>query len=151
MKILMTAIAALAISSAVSAQTTECTFTSATETETRVFDGLVRVVQNGDGVNIVDIRSGEVLDFVEFGGDRFGARCSSGGSSARRPSGFTRRTASTSTTSTTPSAPVNNVSSQQVTESASSTPSSGSSSSRRGFPASAAISGSPNAGFSINQ
>ena len=82
MKILMTMVAALAITSAVSAQQSECTFTSPQDSFTRNYDGFVRVVyiEGGASVNIVDRRSGEVLDNVDFNGDRFIAQCGLNGS-----------------------------------------------------------------------
>lgn len=82
MKILMTMIAALAITSAVSAQQSECKFTSPQDSFTRNYDGFVRVVyiEGGASVNIVDRRSGEVLDNVDFNGDRFIAQCGLTGS-----------------------------------------------------------------------
>ena len=77
MKILLTMVAALAITSAASAQQTECTFTTNGESVTRTFDGLARIVniEGANAVNVVNRRTGEILDTVEFGNARFGVRC----------------------------------------------------------------------------
>jgi len=84
----MTMIAALAITSAVNAQQSECTFTSSQDSFTRNYDGFVRVVyiDGGASANIVDRRSGEILDNVDFNGDRFIAQCGVNGSGAIRRS-----------------------------------------------------------------
>ncbi len=85
MKILMTMVAALAITSAASAQQTECTFTTDGESVVRTFDGLARIVNlpGQDAVNVVNRRTGEILDTVEIEGTRFGVRCRIAGRSAR--------------------------------------------------------------------
>ncbi len=84
MKILMTVVAALAISSVASAQQTACTFTTDGVSETRTFDGLARIVniEGANAVNVVNRRTGEILDTVEFGNARFGVRCNIAGSSS---------------------------------------------------------------------
>ncbi len=84
MKILMTMVAALAISSVASAQQTACTFTTDGVSETRTFDGLARIVniEGANAVNVVNRRTGEILDTVEFGNARFGVRCNIAGSSS---------------------------------------------------------------------
>lgn len=66
MKILMTAIAALAISTTVSAQvTSECNIVAPDGTESsRTFDGSVSLFNSPSGTRIIS-RSGEVLAFIE--------------------------------------------------------------------------------------
>lgn len=90
MKIVLSVVAFFAISTALSAQSS-CTFTTVDSSTTRVYDGPVRVVQNGNSVNIVNRRTGEVLDNVAFEGNNFRARCSSIREDApARPTGTTR-------------------------------------------------------------
>ena len=147
MKILMTMVAALAITSAASAQQTECTFTTDGESVVRTFDGLARIVNlpGQDAVNVVNRRTGEVLDTVEFGGDRFGVRCGRAGSA--------QNTAPVATPDVSNDAPQTTNSTRRFTRitrstsspapTATSTPSSPSTSTRRGFSPSAAL-GLPN-------
>ena len=114
MKILMTMVAALAITSAVSAQQTECTFTTDGESVVRTFDGFARIVNlpGQDAVNVVNRRTGEILDTVTIEGSSFGVRCRIAGRSARPVA--TTPTVTPAPDVTTPSAP--NVSVVRVTE-----------------------------------
>ncbi|MFS4482847.1 hypothetical protein ACKGJY_07500 [Hyunsoonleella sp. 2307UL5-6] len=136
MKILMTVFAALAISTAVNAQQSECTIRSGQDISSRTYDAIVRTVFTGDGVNIVNRRTGEVLDFIAITENSFGVRCrpASAGSSTSENSGST----SSGTTSQTNT--VRNSTSVRRTSSSGTTSSNTSNNgSRRGFPASAAL------------
>lgn len=139
MKILMTMIAAVAFSSAVSAQRTSvCTVTEDGNTLTLTFDGAVRTVFTGDAVNIVNRRTGEVLDVIAITGNSFGIRCRPAGRGSNgRGSGSS--TSSRSTGTTTSSTTVSNSSSSGSSSGSSTGNSSGGSSSGGGFPASAAL------------
>jgi len=156
----MTMVAALAITSASYAQQSECTFTSQQDSFTRNYDGIVRVIyqDGGTSVDIVNRRTGEVLDTVDFGGDRFGAGCRLEGAAPRQSRttlpNLTNNPEPTSTTRVTGSRRfetinVRSTGGAPVTTRTSSTPNDTNNTttttpSRRGFPASAAISGLPN-------
>lgn len=145
-------VAALAITSAVSAQQSECTFTTSEESVTRTFDGIVRIVSvdGGDAINVVNRRTGEVIETIDFGGESVGVRCGLAGreNNAPRPSA---PAVNTPTVSDTPTAPVRSTVRRsfrrvsQTTTSAPipSAPARTSTSTGGGFPASAAL-GLPN-------
>lgn len=121
-------LAFFAISTVMSAQQSSCTITSDGDSTTRVYDGLARVIFNGDSVTIVNRRTGEVLDNIAIEGNRVGVRCTR-----------LRAGVSNPTTVATPSTP----STTRVRPVFSGTRRSGGSSSGGGFPASAAL-GLPN-------
>lgn len=133
----MTVFAALAISTAVNAQQSECTIRSGQDISSRTYDAIVRTVFTGDGVNIVNRRTGEVLDFIAITENSFGVRCrpASAGSSTSENSGSSTSSGTTSQTNT-----VRNSTSVRRTSSSGTTSSNTSNNgSRRGFPASAAL------------
>ncbi len=141
MKTLMTMVAALAISSAVNAQVTECAVSSECGTFTRGYDVIIRTVRDGATLNILNRRTGELLDTFECEGSNLSVQCGLAGEVAAPTAPSTDVTPSTTRTISRRSSRIrrrvtNN--SDTTTSSSTETPSS-STSTRRGFPASAAI------------
>ncbi len=117
-----------AMSTVMSAQQSSCTITADGNSTTRVYDGITRVVFNGDSVTILNRRTGEELDNIAIEGNRVGIRCTR-----------LRAEGSNPETVRTPSTP----SSTRVRPVFSGTRRTGNAPSRGGFPASAAL-GLPN-------
>ena len=136
MKTLMTTIAALAIASAVNAQVSQCSITSDCGDFTKGYDVVVRTVHNSNGTEILNRRTGEVLESFECDGP-IRIRCASTGNlTPSTPSSDTPRTTSTVVRRTARTSITRSTSSSSDSSGSTST---SSSSTRRGFPASAAI------------
>lgn len=89
MKVLMTIAATVALTAAVNAQQSACAITNDNGTSLVSYNVPVKTVSTENGVNIVDRRTGAVLDFIPITSSRFGVRCtpSNGSSNSNEGSG----------------------------------------------------------------
>lgn len=142
----MTIVAAVAFSSAVSAQQSVCQVTSESGTSLVSYDVPVRTVFTGEGVNVVNRRTKEVIDFIPVTGNNFRVRCMPAGpsSGSREDSDNSSRTRRTNSNTTKQQLLLlilqlqEEVHLLQILQMVAQTPTNRSST-RRGFPASAAL------------
>lgn len=102
MKVLMTIAATVALTAAVNAQQSACAITNGNGTSLVSYNVPVKTVSTENGVNIVDRRTGAVLDFIPITSGRFGVRCtpSNGSSNSNEGSGSSSVTRNSSSGST---------------------------------------------------